>query len=144
MRNMRAIGRRSFLLSLLGASVSLGARAATVATDCATGIAEGVYHALDRGEDAAAIGARYLANHPAEASLNWLVDETRGRGVNYLALQLGDRYLFLRSLEDASKADFVLGLIVEQDRWVLSRTELRVMAIVHCHRAGTHFEGRGV
>jgi hypothetical protein len=78
---------------------------------------------------AATIGRRYLGTRPAEASAPWLAERLLGAG----ALDVpSDRNLaeIRHRLRTLRLADFRSGDLVYIDGWALTRTEVRLMALI--------------
>src|SRR5688572_18515017 len=75
--------------------------------------------------DAAPVGERYLQLHSAEADLDTLAQLLLDRIPN------AGRDDLPRELSCAVQEDFARGDLVNLDGWLLSRTELRLCAVIH-------------
>jgi hypothetical protein len=75
--------------------------------------------------DAAPVGERYLQLHSAEADLDMLAQLLLDR----IPSAVGDD--LPRELSCAVQEDFARGDLVNLDGWLLSRTEVRLCAVIH-------------
>ena len=118
------LGRRAFLAGLVA---SLGLLAAgRVWARARPGVGAGAHPLaglLRHRSSAAAIGERYLRDHPAERAAALRLSGPPAAGAS-------DRSDWRRSLQHEVRRDFAEGRVVRVDGWILSRTEARLCAAV--------------
>jgi hypothetical protein len=123
-RHAAPLGRRAFLAGLVAALGLVAAGRAFARATTAAGSAPPPLAALLRQRSsAAAVGARYLREHPAERAAALRAPGPRGaRALDATARR--------RALRRESARDFAEGRVVRVDGWILSRTEARLCAAV--------------
>jgi hypothetical protein len=123
-RRARGLGRRAFLAGLLAGLCLAAAGRVFARARPGVGAADHPLAALLRHpESAAAIGARYLRDHPDERSAALRLARPPG-GV------APDRSAWRGALRSECARDFAEGRVVRVDGWILSRTEARLCAAV--------------
>ena len=124
---MNALSRRDLLTALL-ALAATRASPSRAANSGRPAVLDDIVRWLS--PDAARVGERYLQLHSAEADLDTLAQLLLDRIPN------AGRDDLPRELSRAVQEDFARGDLMNLDGWLLSRTEVRLCAVVHL--AGSH------